>query len=919
MSARRAHLEIGGMSCSTCSGTVQDALAEIAGVDEASINFATDEGTVSYDPERVDLSTIYDAVRESGFDPISETTTVGIAGMSCSTCAATNEEAIGGVPGVVDVSVNAATDEARVEYNPVDADLADVYAAIEDAGFEPVRGDGDSDGPGDRGPGEEREGEDADGDPGERRQTAAERELVRQRRLVVGGGLLTLPFWYLMGGMFGLYEVPGAVAGIDLGWVEFVVATVLMATLGREFLAGAWRAWSNARDVNMDTLVAIGTSAGYVFSTAVLIGPLFGYPLVGDLYFEAVAFILWFITVGNWLEVRSKARASDALRELLRMSADEATLVDEDGRERTVDVEAIEVGDVMKVRPGEKVPTDGVVVDGESAVDESMLTGESVPVEKSPGDEVVGSTVNENGVLLVEATKVGKDTAIQQIVERVREAQSRQPDIQRLVDKVSGVFVPVVIANATIWALLWALFPETLAAFVGWLPLWTPVGGGPVVGGVSILEFSMVVFASAVLIACPCALGLATPAATMVGSTIAATNGVLFKGADILERVRDVDVVVFDKTGTLTHGEMELTDVVPFENGEPAGSGPSSSDGGVADRGVADSGVPDGGVAVESDAAADGPDAELADARDARLLRAAAAAESGSEHPLGRAIVDGARDRGLDTDDIGEPEAFENVPGHGVRATTTVGETVVGNRKLLRDAGIDPTPAEATMERLESEGKTAMLVAVDGELRGVVATADTVRESARETVATLRDRGIAVSMLTGDNERTARAVAEQVGIDPDRVRAEVLPEDKADAIDAIQSDESRAVMVGDGVNDAPALTTAHVGIAIGSGTDVAIESADVTLMRDDPRDTLKALRISEATISKVRQNLFWAFVYNATLIPVASLGLLNPALAGLAMAGSSVSVMTNSLAFSRWTPDTDYHFLPARPLYRLFR
>ena len=901
MSTRIAHLDIGGMSCSTCSATVTDSLESLAGVEEASVSFATDEGTVEYDDDRISLSDVYAAIRDAGYDPISEAVTVGIGGMSCSNCAATNEKAIRRVNGVIEVDVNAATDEARIEYNPVDAGVEDVYAAIEQAGYDPIREDGD-DGA------EAATGDDAHA-------SAAERELSRQRRLVVGGGLLTLPFWYLMGGMIGLYGVPETVAGVDVGWIEFAVASVLMGTLGREFLAGAWRAWSNGRSVNMDTLVAIGTSAGYLFSSAVLLGPLLGYPLVGDFYFEAVAFILWFITVGNWLEARSKARASDALRKLLRLSADEATLVD-DGTERTVSVDAIEVGDTMKIRPGEKIPTDGVVVDGDSAVDESMLTGESVPVEKGPGDEVVGATINENGVLLVEATKVGKDTAIRQIVERVREAQSRQPDIQRLVDKVSGVFVPVVIANAVLWALVWALFPETLAAFVDWLPLWGPVGGGPVAGGVSLLEFSMVVFASAVLIACPCALGLATPAATMVGSTIAATNGVLFKGGDVLERVRDVDVVVFDKTGTLTHGEMELTDVVAFADGEPLDGSDTVHDTGS----TATEPAPDGGIAVDAETDPDADAGSIGVERVHQLLRAAATAESGSEHPLGKAIVAGARDRGVD---VGDVSAFENVPGHGVKATTPDGETLVGNRALLRENGIDPGPAEATMERLEREGKTAMLVALgategsDGELLGVIATADTVRESARETVSDLRARGIEVSMLTGDNERTARAVADRVGIDPERVRAGVLPGDKADAIDAIQSDGSRAIMVGDGVNDAPALTTAHVGIAIGSGTDVALESADVTLMRDDPRDVLKALRISEATIAKVKQNLFWAFAYNVTLIPIASLGLLNPALAGFAMAGSSVSVMTNSLAVRRFTPDHDYHFILTRPFYRL--
>ena len=910
MTTETTHLEIGGMSCASCAGTVTESLEAVDGVETASVNVATDEGTVTYDPDRVGLGRLFEAVRDAGYDPVAATATVGVGGMSCSTCAATTEEAVDGVSGVIDVDVNAATDEARVEYNPVDASLEDIYAAIDDAGFEPITDeltDASADSTG---------GAAADAQSHE---SAATRELVQQRRLVLAGGLLTLPFWYLMGDMVGLYTVPETIAGVDLGWIQFAIATALMATLGREFLAGAWRAWRNGRDVNMDTLVAVGTTAGYGFSTAVLVSPLVGAPLVGDLYFEAVAFILWFITVGNWLEARSKARASDALRQLLRLRADEATIVDDDGTERTVPVESVDVGDVTKVRPGERVPTDGVVVDGESAVDESMLTGESVPVEKTPGDDVVGSTVNENGVLLVEATQVGSDTTVHRIVERVKAAQSRQPDVQRLVDRVSSVFVPAVIANALGWAVLWALFPETLTAVVEWLPLWTPVGGGPVAGGVPVLEFSMVVFASAVLIACPCALGLATPAATMVGSTVAATNGVLFDGSDVLERVRDVDTVVFDKTGTLTRGAMALTDMVAFVDGEPVGE----PDAGAGTDGTAP--APDGGVTVDS--APDSVDSDAAAApastteSERRLLRAAAAAESGSEHPLGEAIVDGARERGVEVE---RPTEFTAVPGHGVRATTETGEVIVGNRALLRDHGVDPDPAEETMRRLEREGKTAMAVAhtgstdAGGELLGVVAAADTVRESAHETVGALRERGIAVSMLTGDTERTARAVAEQVGIDPDRVHAEVLPADKADAIEAIQADGSHAVMVGDGVNDAPALTTATVGIAIGSGTDVAIEAADVTLMRDDPGDVLKALRVSEATIAKVRQNLFWALAYNATLVPLASLGLLNPAIAGAAMAGSSVSVMTNSLAFRRYSPDHDYRFLLARPFRRLF-
>ncbi len=852
---RRERLSVGGMHCANCSATVTEALEGLDGVAEASVNYATDEATVEYDPERVALADLYDAIDDAGYDPVSETTTIEISGMHCANCSATVTEALEGLDGVAEASVNYATDEATVTYNPESFSIDAAYDAITDAGYEPV----------------ERSADASD------RESVAERELRRQRRLVVGGGVLTLPFVYLMVAMFTPITAPETVLGVDQGWFQFLFATALMATLGWEFLRGGYAAAKN-RTANMDTLVAVGTSAGYLFSTAVLFDL-----ILGNFYFEAVAFILWFITLGNWLEARSKARASDALRELLRMSADEATVVRErsDGtlEELTVPVEELDVGDRMKIRPGERIPTDGIVLEGDSAVDESMLTGESVPVEKSAGDEVIGSTINENGVLLVEATRVGEDTALKGIVRRVKEAQSRQPDIQRLVDRVSAYFVPAVIVNATLWAILWALFPSQLYVLVELLPL-QQVGDGPIVGGVPLLEFSMIVFASSVLIACPCALGLATPAATMVGSTISAKNGVLFKGGDVLERVRGIDAVVFDKTGTLTEGEMQLTDVEPV--------GPR----------------PDGGVAA------------VRSRDEGTVLSVAAAAETGSEHPLGEAIVAGAAERGLE---LPEVDSFENVPGHGVRARTTRGEVLVGNRALLTDEGIDVEPAAEAMARLESEGKTAMLVALEGELLGVVATADTVRESARETVAELTAAGYEIYMLTGDNERTARAVAREVGIPEANVRAGVLPEQKADVIDAIQADGNRALMVGDGVNDAPALTAAHVGIAIGSGTDVAIESADVTLMRSDPADVLKAIRISEATISKVWQNLFWAFAYNTVLIPVASLGLLNPALAGIAMSASSVSVMANSLSFARYDPSTDYVPLVLRPFVALRR
>jgi Cu+-exporting ATPase len=865
------------MSCANCSQTIADAVESLDGVSEANINFATDEGSVVYDPEVTSLRRIYDAIEDAGYTPVTESVTIGISDMSCANCSEAVHDALLGTPGVVEADVNFATDEAQVRYNPGEASVSDLYDAVEAAGYAPVREEGDT-----------------DDESGDAREEARKAEIRRQLRLTLFGAALSAPLLIFLVEklLLGGDVLPDTIFGVGFGWVEFLLATPVQVVLGRPFYRNSYKALVKNGRANMDVLIALGSTTAYLYSVAVLAGV-----IAGGLYFDTAALILVFITLGNYLEARSKGQASEALRTLLEMEAETATLVDDDGNEEDVPLEDVAVGDRMKVRPGEKIPTDGVVVDGQSAVDESMVTGESVPVEKSEGDEVVGSTINENGVLVVEATKVGKDTALQQIVQTVKEAQARQPEIQNLADRISAYFVPAVIANALLWGVVWFLFPQTLAGVVQWLPSWGLVAGGPAVAGgsVSVFEFAIIVFASAVLIACPCALGLATPAATMVGTTIGAQNGVLFKGGDVLERAKDVDTVVFDKTGTLTKGEMELTDVVAFDRdgrpvsdgGEPAADGGSASDAG-------------GTLAARDRLDETG------------VLRLAAAAESGSEHPLAQAIVEGARERGIDVPD---PEAFENVPGHGIRATVEGNEVLVGNRKLLRDNDIDPSPAQETMERLENEGKTAMLVArvpdgaSEGELVGVVADADTVKESARDAVSALRDRGVDVMMITGDNERTARAVAQQVGIDPENVRAEVLPEDKSDAVEAIQAEGRKAMMVGDGVNDAPALAVAYVGTAIGSGTDVAIEAADVTLMRDDPLDVVKAIRISDATLAKIKQNLVWALGYNTAMIPLASLGLLQPVLAAGAMAFSSVSVLSNSLLFRRYTPDHDYELL----------
>ena len=858
MSQRTSHISIRGMSCANCSQTVSEAVGSLDGVTEANVNYATDEGSVTYDPERVSLSEIFDAIEDAGYAPVTESTTVAITDMSCANCSETVQEALEATAGVVAADVNYATDEAQVTYNPAEASMDAFYDAVEQAGYSPVR---------------ESEGADGASD-GDARETARQDEIRRQLRLTLFGAVLSLPLLVFMADhLLGLGLVGDEVFGVSAGWVAFALATPVQIVLGRPFYENAYRALVRNRRANMDVLIALGSSTAYIYSVAVLLNV-----VAGEVYFDTAAFILVFITLGNYLEARSKGQAGEALRALLEMEADTATLLEDDGTEREVPLDEVEVGDRLKVRPGEQIPTDGVVKEGQSAVDESMVTGESVPVEKSAGDEVVGSTINENGVLVVEATKVGSDTALQQIVQTVKEAQSRQPDIQNLADRISAYFVPAVIANALLWSVVWFLFPETLAGFVDALPLWGLVAGGPAVAGgtVSVFEFAVVVFASAVLIACPCALGLATPAATMVGTTLGAQNGVLFKGGDVLERAKDVDTVVFDKTGTLTTGEMELTDVVALDD-------------------TKEKTATDGGRLTARERLGEDD-----------VLRLAASAERGSEHPLAQAIVDGATARGVDVTD---PETFENVPGQGVVATVDGEEVLVGNRTLLRENGIDPDSALETMERLEREGKTAMLVAHAGAVVGVVANADTVKPSAADAVRQLRERGIDVTLLTGDNERTARAVAEAVGIDPENVRAEVLPEDKSNAVEAIQNDGRKAMMVGDGVNDAPALAVAYVGTAIGSGTDVAIEAADVTLMRDDPLDVVKAIRISDATLVKIKQNLVWALGYNTAMIPLASLGLLQPVLAAGAMAFSSVSVLSNSLLFRRYTPDHDYELL----------
>jgi Cu+-exporting ATPase len=601
----------------------------------------------------------------------------------------------------------------------------------------------------------------------------------------------------------------------------FLLATPVQFIGGWSFYVGAWNA-IRTRNINMDFLIALGTSVAYFYSVAVLFFPQVLPVKVEerDVYFEVSAVIIAFVLLGKYMEEIIKTRSSAAVRRLLELRPATATVI-RGGAEMEVPVESVLAGEVCVVRPGQRIPTDGEVIEGTSSVDESMLTGESMPVDKGPGAAVIGGTMNRSGLLRVRATRVGADTALAQIIRLVEDAQSTSAQIQRIADRVTAYFVPAVVAVA-------------LAAFFGW---WI-AGDFPQ---------ALLAFVAVLIIACPCALGVATPAALMVGVGKGAEAGILIRGAEVLERAEGLTTVVFDKTGTLTRGEPSVTDLVPL-----AGHGEDE------------------------------------------LLRIAASVEAGSEHPLGEAIVRSARHRGIEPARV---ERFEAVAGHGIKGEVEGVRVLLGNRRHLIREGVDPAPAEETMARLEAEGKTAMLVAAHGALLGVIAVADTLKPGAAEAIAELRREGIEVVMLTGDNERTARAIARALGMD--RVIAEVLPEDKAKVIRQLQAQGRLVAMVGDGVNDAPALATAHIGIAIGSGSDIAKETGGIVLVRDDVRDVVRAIRLSRATLRTIRQNLFWAFLYNTLGIPVAALGLLNPILAAAAMALSSLSVIVNSALLKR--------------------
>lgn len=807
--------KIEGMTCAACARAVERATGKLDGVSGANVNLATEKLTIEYDEEKLNAEAIQNAVDKAGYKAISETVTrtLRIEGMTCASCAGAVERAVNKLDGISGASVNLATEKLTVSYEPSAIRISDIKSAVDKAGYKAA---------------EEEAAVDEDRD-----KKAKEQKSLWIRFVV--SLIATIPLLYIsMGHMIGLplpmfidpMMHPAAFA------ITQLILTIPVVAVGyRYYIVGFKTLFKGSP--NMDSLIAIGTSAAVLYGVFALVQILRGeshYAM--ELYFESAAVILTLITLGKYFETVSKGKTSEAIKKLMGLAPKTATIIRDD-KEVEIPIDEVEVGDIIVVKPGEKLPVDGVVISGNTSVDESMLTGESIPVEKHEGEEVIGASINKNGSIQYKATRVGKDTALAQIIKLVEDAQGSKAPIAKLADIIAGYFVPAVIILSVISGLGWYF-----------------------IGGESAI-FALTIFISVLVIACPCALGLATPTAIMVGTGKGAENGVLIKSGEALETAHKVDTVVFDKTGTITEGSPKVTDIYTADN-----------------------------------------------ITEQELMMLSASAEKGSEHPLGEAIVKHAEEKGITTEKVTD---FRAIPGHGIEVTIDGKQVLLGNRKLMVEKNITLDKFEEISDRLANEGKTPMYIAADGALAGIIAVADTVKGTSKKAIESLHRMGIKVAMITGDNAKTAQAIARQVGID--RVLSEVLPQDKANEVKKLQAEGSKVAMVGDGINDAPALAQADIGIAIGSGTDVAIESADIVLMRSDLMDVPTAIQLSRSTIRNIKQNLFWAFAYNTIGIPVA-MGilhifggpLLNPMIAGAAMSLSSVSVVSNALRLKRFKP-----------------
>ncbi|MCG7339043.1 heavy metal translocating P-type ATPase [Staphylococcus sp. ACRSN] len=782
--------DITGMTCAACANRIEKNLNKLNDV-TANVNVTTEKATVTYDPKNTSEAQITDSIEKTGYGVATEHVELDIIGMTCAACSNRIEKVLNRMDGVNNASINLTTESGAIDYNPNSVTTNDLIKKIQNIGYDAHTKQNNI-----------------------QKTSRKEKELKEKRLKLIISAILTAPLLLTM--LVHLFGVPLPRIFMN-SWFQFALATPVQFIIGWQFYLGAYKNLKN-KSANMDVLVALGTSAAYFYSIYEMIKWLIHSNMEPHLYFETSAVLITLILLGKYLETRAKAQTTNALSQLVNLQAKEARIF-KDNKTIMVPLSEVKVGDHLIIKPGEKIPVDGTVIKGTTSIDESMLTGESIPIEKNISDNVIGATMNKYGTITVEATRIGKDTALSNIIQTVESAQSSKAPIQRLADIISGYFVPIVVAIA-------------ILTFIIWIAIEQP----------GQFEPALVSAIAVLVIACPCALGLATPTSIMVGTGKAAENGILFKGGEHIERTHEIDTIVLDKTGTITNGQPVVT---VFEGSKDT-------------------------------------------------LQLLASAENGSEHPLADAIVTYAINNNIE---LIEPQHFEAIPGRGISATFNNQHILAGNQRLMSENNIDTTEYEYQLQQYEDDGHTVMFIAIDGQAKGIIAVADTVKSNAKTAIKALHDLGIDVVMLTGDNARTADAIAKQVNIDT--VIAHVLPEEKASKIVEIQQSNHKVAMVGDGVNDAPALVQSDIGIAIGTGTEVAIEAADVTILGGDLLLIPKAIKASKYTIRNIRQNLFWALGYNVAGIPIAALGLLAPWIAGAAMALSSVSVVTNALRLKR--------------------